>query len=374
MAIPGRHSLIAPVSLLLMLAAGADGAQKAQPRPTRPTTGTPRAEVDRPPMAATTSCGDRLPGNVTAQLVAYVDSAPAGKDDSMCDADRCRLYGWLYLPKGSDRLPVLVYNHGHEQERGEPCGLARYFTDAGFALFAPLRRGHIDRGSGRRNTGIHVDEWATKVTGITAEQADANPVSGGLYEIARVDYLRDQHVRDVRRALAFVGGEGPVKMPRLDPGRVALLGHSYGGAVVLFSGAAFGEAVRAVIDVSGAELSWSNDERSGNPWRERMADAVDKRKAPLFLLQPANGKSVEPTLVLARQAARSGDSPFMAGLYPAILPDKDECGDAWNKDDDCAAKGKLTAKAIHSRFIGDSDQITIWGPAALGFLRRNGVK
>src|SRR5262245_2560019 len=41
----------------------------------------------------------------------------------------------------SDR-PVLIFNHGYDQQRGEVCGVVKYFTEKGWIVFMPLRRGH----------------------------------------------------------------------------------------------------------------------------------------------------------------------------------------------------------------------------------------
>ena len=57
--------------------------------------------------------------------------------------------------------------------------------------------------------------------------------------------------------------------------------------------------------------------------------AVEKRKVPIFFLQPTNGKSVEPVIVLSEKAARSGDKEFQAALFPPVPGAKTElvpCG------------------------------------------------
>jgi hypothetical protein len=68
------------------------------------------------------------------------------------------------------------------------------------------------------------------------------------------------------------------------------MGHSYGGAAVIFSNEKdYGQNV--VIDISGGELSWGE----GNPyWEIDLREAMKNQQRPIYFLQPKNGRTLEP--------------------------------------------------------------------------------
>ncbi len=75
-------------------------------------------------------------------------------------SNNVELKGWLYYPSGNNvaNRPVVIFNHGHAQERPEPCAVAKYFIRQGFVVFAPLRRGHNSKSNPTfRSTGVHID-------------------------------------------------------------------------------------------------------------------------------------------------------------------------------------------------------------------------
>src|SRR5262245_50193333 len=96
-------------------------------------------------VRAEESCGD----NVTIKQVHYLQkSVPAGdprcdplkkgaKSDAQCKID---LKGTLYLPKGTGKHPVVIFNHG--AHGSDYCAVAKVFTNHGYIFFTPYRRGH----------------------------------------------------------------------------------------------------------------------------------------------------------------------------------------------------------------------------------------
>jgi carboxymethylenebutenolidase len=107
--------------------------------------------------------------------------------------------------------------------------------------------------------------------------------------------------------LAFLRG-----LPEVDPRRVAIAGHSFGGSLSLFL-AARDTALRAVVDLSGSAYSW----RLSPELRARLLAAVGRTAAPVFFIHAANDYSVEPGKVLGAEMQRLG-KPHRLRIYPAF--------------------------------------------------------
>ena len=276
-----------------------------------------------------------------------------------------RLRGWLYYPAGRPikDARVIIYNHGHDKGRNEPCAIASYFVSHGFVVFAPLRRGHSAKTPDPEpanwhrieSTGVHTDDYVLECAVTNClNQARCNfPLSctEGLLE---VDYMRRQ-VIDVADEIEYIKSlpatSGPGRLA--DPTRIALLGHSFGGSLTLLANAdVHGHAV--AVSISGAELSWDQ-----NPyWEEYLTPAVGDARRPMYFLQPKNGRSLGPTRVLSR-VALNHEYRFQAAVF-ANAP--------WNP----ASENPEWSQA-HGNFITDLAQVESWGPSVIDFLRRNAL-
>jgi dienelactone hydrolase len=281
---------------------------------------------------------------VEGKLVSY--SKPTQlpqKFDTRCDNanGKCKkldLKGWLYTPKGAGKHPVLVYNHGSGEPVHKGCEIAEFFTDLGYVVFMPQRRGHGE------STGIYLSEYV--------QDHCSKKGQGGF---CKMEYLHEQ-VGDVKAAVEYVK-----KLPKVDPKQVALMGHSFGGIVTTFANAKdFGQQV--AIDFAGASQSWE-----GNPdARKEMKEAVKNAVAPLFFFEPLNDKSIEPTIELAKVAGASCRQ-FQSALFPAVDVDKDGSlthADYSNKVD---ADGDTVRDTAHGK---STKQTHVWGPAVHEFMQR----
>jgi dipeptidyl aminopeptidase/acylaminoacyl peptidase len=148
----------------------------------------------------------------TAQLIHYPTWDRFG-------LDRRTLSAYVYLPRGSGPVPVLIALPGgqelHSQFRpGWNPFIQFIVNDLGYAVIAPNVRGSSGYGKAFR------------------------ALDGGK--------LRDDAVRDVGALLVWVGLQ-----PGLDSHRVAIMGQAYGGFLALASLATYGDHLQGAIDVAG---------------------------------------------------------------------------------------------------------------------------
>ena len=121
------------------------------------------------------------------------------------------LRGW-WFPR-EDAIATIIWVHGLDSNRAERIPLIRDLLEQGFAALVFVLRGH--------------------------GESDHVPIGAGYYE-----------PRDVRGAIDFAVGKLGA-----EPGRVLLMGHSFGAAIVLMSGVGETAVVGVYADSGFASLA-----------------------------------------------------------------------------------------------------------------------
>jgi dipeptidyl aminopeptidase/acylaminoacyl peptidase len=129
----------------------------------------------------------------------------------------------------------------------------------------------------------------------------------------QVQLLETDELSDALAGLAFLRA-----LPEVDPRRVAVAGHSFGGSLTLLV-AERDTMLRAVVDFAGAAYSWGRSPQL----RARLLAAVRRIAAPVFVIHAANDYSVAPAEVLAAEMARLG-KPHRVKIYPPFGRTADE--------------------------------------------------
>jgi len=193
--------------------------------------------------------------------------------------DDLEIPGFLYMPDGAKRdggCPVIVEVHGgpEGQRRADFNPLFQYLVSCGYALFAPNVRGSA--GYGRTYT--HLDDVEKRMDSVADLAAGARWL--------------------VERGIA-------------DPKRIAVMGGSYGGFMVLAALTTYPELWAAGVDIVGIANFVTFLENTG-PWRRHLREAeygslandraflesispihhVDRITAPLFVIHGANDPRV----------------------------------------------------------------------------------
>ncbi|HXQ61694.1 MAG TPA: alpha/beta hydrolase family protein [Acidimicrobiales bacterium] len=156
-----------------------------------------------------------------------------------------------YLLVPDDRVapgPAVLAAHGHGPGKSLVCGLAETEAPNGDYAVQLVRRGHVVlapdlRCFGERADWNPPDHYACDTNLVHAVMAGENPLTQNLWDLARCLDVLETH-------------------PLVDPGRIGMVGLSYGATVTLFL-AAWDERVAACV-VSGYFSSWAESHKM--PW------------------------------------------------------------------------------------------------------------
>ena len=335
---------------------------------------------------------------IASEIVTYYGPFSSNDQDPRANprdrAHTVHFQGLLYYPAGGPvkGAPVIIFVHGHEQARPEICGLARFFVKKGFVVFGPLRRGY-ESSLGFKSTGIYQDDYVNLCdrTQFQALQEGGNTehlYCSSVYcrqDVSCDDphkrnaidlyYLRQQH-DDVGQSVNYIKSLPAIKSRTgklADPSRIVILGHSYGGGATIFTNEHdYGQSV--AIAVSAGELSWGDGSKENEPnnpyWEIDLSDAMRHQQQPIYLLQPKNGRSLDPMSVLFGIAITRKYRSQAAIFAPVPVVAEEDCTDVsmacWDPD---TQKPKPEYKQAHELIMGSS-QIEIWGPSAINFINR----
>ena len=215
---------------------------------------------------------------------------------------RLTLVGYAYHPDGPGPFPTVIWNHGSEHDPGggpQFDSVAAVFVPAGYAVFAPMRRGHSDSEG----------QWIQDTIHATVS-GEGMPAAERLM----VRLMSTEQLDDQLAGLAYAK-----TLPFVDANRVVVAGCSYGGIETLLA-AERGAGFKAAFSISPAALSWNGHTVLQN----RLIEAVRKIDIPVLLIQPPRDASLEPARVLGEAAKRAGKRSFTAKVYPPTMPDSQQ--------------------------------------------------
>ena len=112
---------------------------------------------------------------------------------------------------------------------------------------------------------------------------------------------------DALAGLTFLKGT-----PDVDPKRIAIVGHSFGGMLTLLSGD-HDSNIRAEVAFAAGANSW----RGSQELRDRTLAAVGKTVAPVMLVYAANDYDTKPGKDISAELDRLQKSHLLK-IYPAI--------------------------------------------------------
>ena len=208
--------------------------------------------------------------------------------------DGRQIPAFFYAPPGAEprNLPVVVYVHGGPESQFRPAfnPILQYLVNHGYGVLAPNVRGS---------------------TGYGFEYQSLDDIR-----------LRMDSVADLRSAALWLAESGTA-----DPKRIAIMGRSYGGFMVLAAVTTYPDLWAAGVDIVGI-ANWVSFLEHTGPWRRKWRETeygslendrdfleaispirhVERITAPLFVVHGANDPRVpvgEAEQIVAAQRARN---------------------------------------------------------------------
>jgi carboxymethylenebutenolidase len=217
---------------------------------------------------------------------------------------KLRLKAFLWKPNGPGPFPTILFNHGSggadaNHTAGLPIveaaeKLAPLFLKHGYAFLYLFRRGQ----------GLSADQGAFMQEILQREETTKGKEARQRLQFA---LATTGQLDDVMAGLRFLK-----TIPGVDPKRLAIIGHSFGGQLTLLA-AERDDSIRAAVTFAAGANSW---ERSSE-LRDRLLVAVDKSTTPIMLIQAANDYSTAPGYRLAEELERL-HKPHRLKIYPPV--------------------------------------------------------
>jgi carboxymethylenebutenolidase len=260
----------------------------------------------------TKSCVYMLAAFVLASGLAMTAGAQAsgGPETVVVHNGSVALHGLLYRPQGRGPFPAILLNHGSGRTRKQLEQLGPYERNADIQGPVFARHGYVFLYLFRRGVGLSTGQGTNAVDLMESEQAAHGMEARNTFQL---QLLEKREMDDALSGLGFLRA-----LPGVDPHKVALIGHSFGGSLTLLM-AEREPGLRAVVIFSCAGYSWDRSPEL----RARLLTALEHINAPVFFLHAANDYSVTPGKALDARLQQLG-KPHRLMIYPPIGHTADE--------------------------------------------------
>jgi dienelactone hydrolase len=173
-----------------------------------------------------------------------------------------------------------------------------------------VRHGYVFLYLFRRGEGLSVDQGAFIGEVLNREAAAKGEEARGHLQFV---LMSTDHLNDV------ISGVSVLKtVAEVDPRRIAVVGHSFGGQLTLLA-AERNSSVRAAVSFAAAANSWDGSAEL----RDRLLSAMRNMNVPVMLVHAANDYSIEPGRAMAAELARL-KKPHILKIYPPYGPRADD--------------------------------------------------
>lgn len=203
------------------------------------------------------------------------------------------LQGYFYKPRGNGPFPAILFIPDIRKSLGETVPpsyfdeLAKFWVGNGYILFVPDRR-----------------EWKAGKDKSTSSDTGAATKTATTSEDRYMEQLRVLH-KDVEAATEWLKAQ-----PNVDENRIVLMGTMIGATHVILA-ADRGLKASAFIPFSPGSVSWN----SYPTLQATLRRGIRNAKAPIFLIQTQNDKSLAPSAILGQELSLKGP-PNRTMVYP----------------------------------------------------------
>jgi dienelactone hydrolase len=219
------------------------------------------------------------------------------------------LKGYFWKPAGRGPFPAILFNHGSGADDPQHTAgrtmaeaasdLAPIFLKHGYAFFYLCRRGQ----------GLSADQGPFMQDLLKQAEAKGADARKQLH----YQLITGSQLDDALAGLTFLKAA-----PDVDPKRIAIVGHSFGGMLTLLSGDHDSTILAEVAFAAGAN-SW----RASQELQDRTLAAVGKSAARVMLVYAANDYDTTPGKDISAELDRLHKSHLLK-IYPTIGKTSDD--------------------------------------------------
>jgi dienelactone hydrolase len=230
-------------------------------------------------------------------------AAPVAPQIADVRSGELHLKAYFWKPAGSGPFPVILFNHGSGADDPQHTAgrtmaeaasdLAPIFLKHGYAFFYLCRRGQ----------GLSADQGPFMQDLLKEAEAKGADARKELH----YQLITGSQLDDALAGLTFLKAA-----PDVDPKRIAIVGHSFGGMLTLLSGD-HDSTIRAEVAFAAGANSW----HASQELRDRTFAAVGKTAAPIMLVYAANDYDTTPGKDISAELDRLHKSHLLK-IYPAI--------------------------------------------------------
>jgi dienelactone hydrolase len=192
-------------------------------------------------------------------------------------SDGRTLVGFFVAPEGDGPFPGVVFHHGSAGLMPAAKAGVLALVEMGYAVFIALRRGH-NGNPGPYWESLVTEPWGSAAMGPQLVAALADECDDSL---AALEWLKQRS--------------------NVDPKRVAMIGSSYGGVMVMLA-AGRGADFRAGVSFAGPSITWPD----APALQAVLIESMRRTEVPLFLIQASDDFHLTPTYVLGAELAALG--------------------------------------------------------------------
>ena len=234
---------------------------------------------------------------------------PAAPQIADVRSGELHLKGYFWKPAGPGPFPTILFNHGSGADDAQHTAgrtmaeaasdLAPIFLKHGYAFFYLCRRGQ----------GLSADQGPFVQDLLKQAEAKGADARKQLH----YQLITGGQLDDALAGLTFLKAA-----PDVDPERIAIVGHSFGGMLTLLSGD-HDSTIRAEVAFAAGANSW----RASQELRDRTLASVGKTAAHIMLVYAANDYDTTPGKDISAELDRLQRSHLLK-IYPMIGKTSDD--------------------------------------------------
>lgn len=238
------------------------------------------------------------------------DPSNGGSETVIVHNGPVTLHALLWHPQGRGPFPAILLNHGSGRTREQLGRLGPYEGQA--EILGPVfaRHGYAFLFLFRQGVGLSAGQGTSAIDLMDSELAAHGQHARNVLQLR---LLENRELSDAAAGLAFLR-----RLLEVDPHRVAIVGHSFGGSLTILL-AAQESNLRAAVVFSAAGYSWDRSPEL----REKLLSAVGHVQTPIFFIHAANDYSIHSGQALDARLEQLG-KPHQLKIYPAIGSTSDD--------------------------------------------------